>query len=115
MKYMILLYGSQQDYDALTGKVVPGKPAWAPEDFAAMGTFMAEFSKDLTESGELVETRGLTAPAAARRRRGDRAARTHAAHRCPAGAQPPAAALPPGPRRPAGQRLGPGGRPAGEG
>src|SRR5215470_11729070 len=67
MKYMILLYGSQQDYDALTGKAVPGKPSWAPEDFAAMGAFMAEFSNDLTESGELVETRGLTAPVHARR------------------------------------------------
>jgi len=67
MKYMILLYGSQQDYDALTGKTVAGKPSWAPEDFAAMGAFMAEFSKDLTESGELVETRGLTAPVHARR------------------------------------------------
>ncbi len=67
MKYMILLYGSQQDYDALTGKPAPGKPTWAPEDFAAMGAFMAGFSKDLTESGELVETRGLTAPVHARR------------------------------------------------
>jgi hypothetical protein len=67
MKYMILLYGSQRDYDALTGKAAPGKPAWAPEDFAAMGAFMAGFSKDLTESGELVETRGLTAPVHARR------------------------------------------------
>ena len=67
MKYMILLYGSQQDYDALTGKAVPGKPSWVPEDFAAMGAFMAEFSKDLSESGELVETRGLTAPVHARR------------------------------------------------
>ncbi len=27
MKYMILLYGSQQDYDALTGKAAAGKPA----------------------------------------------------------------------------------------
>jgi hypothetical protein len=69
MKYMILLYGSQQDYDALTGKAVPGKPAWDRADFAAMGTFMTEFSKDLTESGELVETRGLTAPVHARRLR----------------------------------------------
>ena len=67
MKYMILLYGSQQDYDALTGRAVPGKPTWAPADFAAMGEFMAGFSKDLAESGELVETRGLTAPVHARR------------------------------------------------
>jgi len=67
MKYMILLYGSQQDYDALTGKQVPGKPSWGAEDFAAMGAFMAEFTKGLAESGELVETRGLTAPVHARR------------------------------------------------
>jgi hypothetical protein len=67
MKYMILLYGSQQDYDALAGKQAPGKPAWGAEDFAAMGAFMAEFTKDLADSGELVETRGLTAPVHARR------------------------------------------------
>ena len=67
MKYMILLYGSQQDYDALTGKQVPGKPSWGAEDFAAMGAFMAEFTTSLAESGELVETRGLTAPVHARR------------------------------------------------
>ena len=67
MKYMILLYGSQQDYDALTGKQIPGKPAWGAADFAAMGTFMAEFTTGLAESGELVETRGLTAPVHARR------------------------------------------------
>ena len=67
MKYMILLYGSQQDYDALTGKQVPGKPSWGAEDFAAMGAFMAEFTTGLAESGELVETRGLTAPVHARR------------------------------------------------
>ena len=67
MKYMILLYGSQQDYDALTGKQVQGKPAWGAEDFAAMGAFMVEFTKGLAESGELVETRGLTAPVHARR------------------------------------------------
>ncbi len=67
MKYMILLYGSQQDYDALTGKQVPGKPTWGAEDFAAMGAFMTEFTKGLAESGELVETRGLTAPVHARR------------------------------------------------
>jgi hypothetical protein len=64
---MILLYGSQEDYDTLTGKPVPGKPAWAPADFAAMGAFMEKFSSDLVESGELVDTRGLTAPVLARR------------------------------------------------
>ncbi len=67
MKYMILAYGSQQDYDALVGREIPGQPAWSATDFAAMGAFMKQFSKDLAASGELVETRGLTAPAHARR------------------------------------------------
>ena len=67
MKYMILTYASQQDYDALAGKARPGKPAWSPADFAAMGAFMESFSNELTESGELVETRGLDAPVHTRR------------------------------------------------
>jgi hypothetical protein len=67
MKYMILIYGSQQDYDALSGKAETGQPAWSAEDFAAMGAFMEAFNRDLQESGELVETRGLSAPVHSRR------------------------------------------------
>ncbi len=66
MKYMILTYGSQQDYEGMAGKAT-GRPAWSAEDFAAMGAFMESFNKDLAESGELVETRGLTDPVHARR------------------------------------------------
>jgi hypothetical protein len=66
VKYMILVYGSQQDYDGLAGKAT-GKPAWSAADFAAMGAFMESFSRDLAESGELVETRGLVAPVHTRR------------------------------------------------
>ncbi|MBO0686903.1 MAG: hypothetical protein J2P45_27460 [Candidatus Dormibacteraeota bacterium] len=65
MKYMILTYASQRDYDAMSGKATA--TAWTAEDFAAMGAFMESFNKDLAESGELVETRGLTAPVHARR------------------------------------------------
>ncbi len=67
MKYMILIYGSQQDYDALAGSPAAGQPGWSAADFAALGGFMESFTKDLDESGELLETRGLTAPAHARR------------------------------------------------
>jgi len=66
VKYMILTYGSQQDYDAMAGKAAD-KPAWSAEDFAAMVAFMQSFTKDLVESGELVDTRGLTAPVHTRR------------------------------------------------
>jgi hypothetical protein len=66
MKYMILTYGSQQDYDTMAGKPTDG-PTLSPEDFAPMGAFMESFSNDLTESGELVDTRGLSAPVHTRR------------------------------------------------
>jgi hypothetical protein len=66
MKYMILTYASQRDYDAMTGK--PGvQSPWTPQDFAAMGAFMEAFNRELAETGELVETRGLSAPIHARR------------------------------------------------
>jgi hypothetical protein len=66
MKYMILINASQRDYDAMAGQ--PGEqPDWTPEDFAAMGAFMESFNQELAESGELVDTRGLTAPVHSRR------------------------------------------------
>lgn len=67
MKYMILMYGSQQDYDEMAGKTVPGRPSWTPSQFAAMGAFMEKFGADLAESGELVDGQGLTAPVHTRR------------------------------------------------
>ncbi|MGW0804121.1 YciI family protein [Nonomuraea sp. NPDC002799] len=64
---MILTYGSQQDYDVLSGKSSGDQAAWAPEDVAAMVQFMTAFNKELEESGELVETRALAAPVHTRR------------------------------------------------
>jgi hypothetical protein len=66
VKYMILTYASQHDYDGMTGKA-GDQPAWSAEDFAAMGAFMRSFSEDLEKSGELVETRGLIDPVHTRR------------------------------------------------
>ena len=66
MRYMIMLYGSQQDYDVLAGKPTD-KPAMSPEAVAAMYAYMESFHKELAESGELVDARGLSAPVHARR------------------------------------------------
>jgi hypothetical protein len=66
MKYMILTFAAQRDYDGMAGR--PGnEPAWSPADFAALGQFMTAFNHELEESGELVETRGLAAPVHTRR------------------------------------------------
>jgi hypothetical protein len=66
MKYMILLYASQQDYDLMIGKPTD-KPAWSPDDVAAMHAFMASWNQELVESGEFVDARGLAAPVHTRR------------------------------------------------
>ncbi len=66
MKYMLMLYGSQQDYDAMSGRP-SDKPAWSGEDFAAMGAFMEAWNTELVESGEFVDARGLAEPVHTRR------------------------------------------------
>jgi hypothetical protein len=63
---MIMLYGSQQDYDVLGGKPTD-KPAMSAEDIAAMHKYMVSIHNDLVDSGELVDAQGLTAPVHARR------------------------------------------------
>jgi hypothetical protein len=66
MKYMIMMYGTQQDYDAMSGK--PGaSQEWTPEKLEEMHTYMHTYHQKLVESGELVATHGLTAPVHARR------------------------------------------------
>ena len=63
MKYLIMMYSSQNDFDLMTGRA----GAFAPDDFAPMHEFMESFTKDLVDSGELVDTQGLDAPVHARR------------------------------------------------
>jgi hypothetical protein len=63
---MILIYGSQRDYDMLAGGSASG-PGWSAEDVTKMHAFMRSWNDDLVESGELVDAQGLTAPVHARR------------------------------------------------
>lgn len=67
MKYMIMLYGSQRDYDAMAGKDPGDRPAWTPEQLQAMYEFMGRWNQELIDSGEYVDGRGLTAPVHTRR------------------------------------------------
>jgi hypothetical protein len=65
MKYIILTYGTQRDYDAMAG-LGTGSDL-SPDDFAPMHAFMEAFTNDLTDSGELVDNRGISAPVHTRR------------------------------------------------
>lgn len=66
MKYMILTFASQQNYEEMSGQP-SSQPAWTLEDYTALGKFMHDFNQELVDSGELVETRGLGAPVHTRR------------------------------------------------
>jgi len=68
VKYMILTFASQQDYQEMAGQP-SSQSAWTHEDYAALGAFMRAFNQELADSGELVETRGLSAPVHTRRMR----------------------------------------------
>ena len=66
MKYMIMLYASQRDYDLMAGRAIEGT-TWSQEDVAAMHAFMESWNKELVESGEFVDAQGLAAPVHTRR------------------------------------------------
>ncbi len=66
MKYLILMYGTQQDYDMMAGQPSDA-PTMTPEELSEMHHYMMDFHAKLEASGELVSTAGLTAPVHGRR------------------------------------------------
>ncbi|MFE5240630.1 MULTISPECIES: YciI family protein [unclassified Streptomyces] len=66
MKYLVMIQGSQADYEAMAGKPSAESPAWSEKDMKAMFAFMEEVNNDLAESGEIVEGNGLAEPARTR-------------------------------------------------
>nr|WP_042191824.1 YciI family protein [Kibdelosporangium sp. MJ126-NF4]CEL20311.1 DGPFAETKE family protein [Kibdelosporangium sp. MJ126-NF4]CTQ97537.1 DGPFAETKE family protein [Kibdelosporangium sp. MJ126-NF4] len=67
MKYMIMLMGSQRDYDMLTGNGPADRQSWTLDEVQALHKFMGDWNNALVESGEFVDARGLSAPAHTRR------------------------------------------------
>jgi hypothetical protein len=66
VKYMIMMFGSQRNYDQITGATTDGS-AWSAEDAGRLHAFMGEWNEDLVRSGEFVDGKGLTAPVHTRR------------------------------------------------
>ncbi|MEV0220184.1 YciI family protein [Streptomyces sp. NPDC050704] len=66
MKYLVMVQGSQADYEGMQGRPTEGSPAWSEQDMQAMFAFMGALNNDLAESGELVDAQGLTEPARTR-------------------------------------------------
>lgn len=66
MKYLMMVQGSQADYEAMRGNASAGNPAWSEKDVQAMFAFMGAVNDDLAESGELIDAQGLAEPAKTR-------------------------------------------------
>ncbi|MER5893693.1 YciI family protein [Streptomyces sp. NPDC001876] len=66
MKYLVMVQGSQADYEAMRGKASANSPAWNEKDVKAMFAFMEGINNDLAESGEMVDGQGLVEPAKTR-------------------------------------------------
>ncbi|MEU6678583.1 YciI family protein [Streptomyces sp. NPDC046925] len=66
MKYLVMVQGTQADYEAQSGKANATSPAWGEKDLQAMFEFMGALNNDLAESGELVDGQGLSEPAQTR-------------------------------------------------
>ncbi|WP_328553511.1 YciI family protein [Streptomyces sp. NBC_00358] len=66
MKYLVMVQGTQADYEGMRGKASGRAPAWNETELQAMYAYMGAISDDLSESGELVDAQGLTDPAQTR-------------------------------------------------
>ena len=66
MKYLVMVQGTQADYEAMQGKASEHSPAWSEEEIQAMFAYMGAINDDLAETGEIVDGQGLAEPAKAR-------------------------------------------------
>ncbi|MBG0852572.1 hypothetical protein I2W78_12160 [Streptomyces spinoverrucosus] len=66
MKYLVMVQGTQADYEAMRGNASEHSPAWSEQDLQAMYAYMNAINDDLAETGELVDGQGLAEPARTR-------------------------------------------------
>jgi hypothetical protein len=66
MKYLVMVQGTQADYEAMRGKASAHSPAWSEEELQAMFAYMGAINDDLSETGEFVDGQGLAEPAQTR-------------------------------------------------
>ncbi|MFD5482187.1 YciI family protein [Streptomyces hawaiiensis] len=66
MKYLVMVQGTQADYEAMRGKASANSPAWSEEELQAMFAYMGAINNDLADTGELVDGQGLAEPAQTR-------------------------------------------------
>ncbi|MEU3482122.1 YciI family protein [Streptomyces sp. NPDC033754] len=66
MKYLVMVQGSQADYEAMVGRGSAGSPAWSKTDLKAMFEHMNAINAELNTRGEMLDGQGLAAPSTTR-------------------------------------------------
>ncbi|MFF9849061.1 YciI family protein [Streptomyces litmocidini] len=66
MKYLVMVQGSQADYEAMAGRGSAQSPAWDEKQLKAMFDHMNAITEEASANGELVDAQGLAAPSTAR-------------------------------------------------
>ncbi|MFC8493282.1 YciI family protein [Streptomyces sp. NPDC057235] len=66
MKYLLMVQGSQADYEARAGRGSPGGPVWDRAELRAMFDRMNAVDEELAANGELLDAQGLAAPSTTR-------------------------------------------------
>lgn len=66
MKYLVMVQGTQADYEGMRGKASPNAPAWSEQELQAMYAYMGAINDDLAETGEIIDGQGLAEPARTR-------------------------------------------------
>lgn len=62
MKYLVMVLGTQADYDAQNGKGSADSPVWTEKDLQTMYAYMGAINDDLAETGEFLDANGLAEP-----------------------------------------------------
>ncbi len=66
MKYLVMVQGTQADYEGMRGKASAHAPAWSKDQLRAMYAYMGAINDDLSKTGELIDGQGLAEPARTR-------------------------------------------------
>ncbi|MEU0025658.1 YciI family protein [Streptomyces sp. NPDC006335] len=66
MKYLVMVEGTQADYEAMRGKGSEHSPAWSEQEIQTMYAFMGAINDDLSGTGEMLDAQGLAEPAKTR-------------------------------------------------
>ncbi|WP_329281023.1 YciI family protein [Streptomyces sp. NBC_00691] len=66
MKYLVMVQGSEADYEAMVGRPTDDSPAWTKPDLKAMFEHMNAINEELSAKGEMLDAQGLAAPSTAR-------------------------------------------------